>query len=221
MKIKVIGMGDIQLYKMLLARIKVIDKQIKDLHNKENHIYKKLQFEDEKKRVIYYGKLDEMIEKRHELYKEKGKITKKLEELSNNPIEIIKGDKIDLVKVLGDLYTYRYSVFIKGSEKKVGYVEYRKNMGSPVNNKDWLADISYHIEKTHRGKGYATEALMLLTDKLYKDGIETIYISTYDSNIASKKIIEKLGGKLVEKYSDGNYLLYKCNLREIKEVKKM
>lgn len=74
--------------------------------------------------------------------------------------------------------------------------------------------IGYSIRPSKRGKGYASEMLEFALKEYKKEQTlrERILITCKDFNIASKKVIEKNGGKYIDTYyneEDGyNYLRY-------------
>ena len=58
-------------------------------------------------------------------------------------------------------------------------------------------EIAYHIHKRHRKKGYATEASKGLINYCFKHmKMRKIYADTQPTNIASQKVLKKLGFKL-------------------------
>ncbi|MBN2509032.1 MAG: GNAT family N-acetyltransferase [Spirochaetales bacterium] len=59
--------------------------------------------------------------------------------------------------------------------------------------------IGYGIRPSERHKGYGTEMLSLLLEKIWVDGYERVLITCDDDNIASAKTIAKNGGILFDK----------------------
>ena len=55
---------------------------------------------------------------------------------------------------------------------------------------------------------------------MYSDGIKEVYVAMIRKNYASQRVAEKCGGKLVDECCDDYKLLYKCDLKQIKEIKK-
>ena len=76
--------------------------------------------------------------------------------------------------------------------------------------------IGYSIRPSQRGKGYASDMLKEGLDIFRKTGREKILITCKDFNIASKKVIEKNGGKLLSQIinprDNYNYLRYEIVL---------
>lgn len=63
-------------------------------------------------------------------------------------------------------------------------------------------NIGYAIDPIYRGKGYATELLRLLLLKAREIGVLELLLSVEKYNPASKKVIEKNGGKLINENED-------------------
>lgn len=76
--------------------------------------------------------------------------------------------------------------------------------------------IGYSIRPQERGKGYASDMLKQGLDIFRTTGKEKILITCKDFNIASRKVIEKNGGKLInELYNPDdnfNYLRFEIKL---------
>ena len=76
--------------------------------------------------------------------------------------------------------------------------------------------IGYSIRPSQRGKGYASDMLKEGLDIFRKTGKDKILITCKDFNIASKKVIEKNGGKLLSQIinprDNYNYLRYEIIL---------
>jgi RimJ/RimL family protein N-acetyltransferase len=62
------------------------------------------------------------------------------------------------------------------------------------NHHDRHAEISFYIgDAEHRGKGYMKRALSLLIGWGFQQGLHRIWAEVYDFNVASVKLLEKLG----------------------------
>lgn len=59
--------------------------------------------------------------------------------------------------------------------------------------------IGYYIRPSARGKGYGTKILELALIEAKKIGIKKALVSCNEDNLASRKVIEKNNGKLLEK----------------------
>ncbi|MES2111096.1 MAG: GNAT family N-acetyltransferase [Bacteroidota bacterium] len=66
------------------------------------------------------------------------------------------------------------------------------------------AEIGYMIEERHQGKGFATEALELMSGwALRQDRVKFVTVHTYESNLPSVRILEKCGFSQFKKADDG------------------
>ena len=120
---------------------------------------------------------------------------------------IIEGTRLELKKLNNDL-DGKYKVFLKDSTEYIGEFEYR---GYHVS--DYFGDIGCHILPEHRGNHYMYEALLLLSDHLYNNGIIDFWISAFKENIPSVKTITRLKG-ILKTDDEKNYILYECNTQE-------
>ena len=76
---------------------------------------------------------------------------------------------------------------------------------------DWLRDnsghVGYGVAKEYRGHGYATEGLRLMIEEARKLSIDTdeIYLSVLKNNLASLKVQQKNGAKIVRENDEHYY----------------
>jgi ribosomal-protein-alanine N-acetyltransferase len=67
-------------------------------------------------------------------------------------------------------------------------------------------EVSYELDPTFWGKGYGTEVVTAVIDYGFDAlGLEEIYAETQKKNVASKKLLEKIGMKVVseiERYGE-------------------
>jgi ribosomal-protein-alanine N-acetyltransferase len=67
----------------------------------------------------------------------------------------------------------------------------------PINQYHQTADVGYIIgRKDYTGKGIATNALVLLSDFAFKNGVKKIIAGAYVVNLASIRVMEKAGYSL-------------------------
>ena len=85
---------------------------------------------------------------------------------------------------------YIYLIIVDNQE--VGRIVYRE--GDDL-SRYYDGHIGYHIEEEYRGHHYSYDACLLLKEKIDK---EYVYITCDPSNIASQRIIEKLGCEFIE-----------------------
>ena len=72
--------------------------------------------------------------------------------------------------------------------------------GRPCNG---CVEIGYEIAETFRNKGYASEAVNFLFKMACKDvNVDFVKAQTLDSNLASKRVLEKCKFKLLRKFWD-------------------
>jgi predicted acetyltransferase len=65
--------------------------------------------------------------------------------------------------------------------------------------------IYYEIRPSMRGQGYGTIALSLAIDQAASLGLRSITLVCTKTNVASQKIIERNGGKLVQEIEVSRY----------------
>jgi len=64
-----------------------------------------------------------------------------------------------------------------------------------------VAELGYRLRKSAWGKGYATEASRALIRKGFTElGVQRVVASTYQDNLASRRVMEKAGLTLVRTY---------------------
>jgi predicted acetyltransferase len=92
---------------------------------------------------------------------------------------------------------YAFAV-CKGSEK-IGDISLRIGYGGGFHNSNlyYGGQIGYGIDEPHRGNGYAVRACRLLAPVAKAHGMTKLLISNDIDNIASRRVCEKLGARLV------------------------
>ena len=88
--------------------------------------------------------------------------------------------------------TNRYIFFV--NNEPIGELGIRTTLNEFWVNKG--SQIFYKIRLSKRNKGYATRMLELALAECKKLGMKKVRINCDDSNIASKRVIEKNGGKI-------------------------
>jgi predicted acetyltransferase len=63
-----------------------------------------------------------------------------------------------------------------------------------------LGHIGYGVVPWKRGRGYATRALSLLLSEIHEEGLDFVELTTDADNLASRRVIEKNDGQLVEAF---------------------
>lgn len=108
---------------------------------------------------------------------------------SKQTIESIKQFVTDM---LNSPDNYLFAIVVNSTNKHIGNIKI-----GPVNRTHSCADVSYFIgEKSEWGKGYATEAIKLITAFGFKElNLHRIQAGLYENNTGSQKCLEKAGYK--------------------------
>lgn len=128
-------------------------------------------------------------------------------------IPVLSSDRIKLYEGSDPYVEFRYNIFSSTSGEYIGNITYDDDQEYVSS----FGNIGYEIVPKHRGHNYALEALILLTDKLHKEGITEVIIYVRKDNIASIKIAQKFGGKQIASEND-NVLVFKCDLNIKRKV---
>ncbi len=90
--------------------------------------------------------------------------------------------------------------FIIDNHKVVGTIDLRHKLNDNYFSR--LGHVAYYIKPEERKKGYATKALSLAMKKYKKHKMKNILITCFEDNYASRKVIEKNGGKFEKTFYD-------------------
>lgn len=210
----------------LCREINACYKKAKEINTEIYKISKKFSITEYRKLKLrkknLYNELEYLEYRKMELYSELNEVKEELLKYKDELDEdgVLKGEKVDLYKALlhDEDYEYSYKICLKGTKEIVGQIEYGNSVEEPYQG--WEGDISYNIKEEYRGNGFALDALKLLTDRLYKEGIKEVYVATSRSNTSSQRVAEKFGGEIDKELSDEYSVIYKCDLKKIKEIKK-
>ncbi len=93
---------------------------------------------------------------------------------------------------IGHVPDYLFEMRI--GEEKVGNISLRIGM---VDSLYYGGHIGYDVQEAHRGKGYAGRACRLLLPLIRAHGYKQILISNNHTNLASRRVCEKLGAELI------------------------
>ena len=111
-------------------------------------------------------------------------------------LEEFKNEEITIKPKLNTT-TNRYIFFV--NDEPIGELGIRTTLNEFWVNKG--SQIFYKIRLSKRNQGYGTKMLELALEECKKLGMKKVRINCDDSNIASKRIIEKNGGKIdIESY---------------------
>jgi len=92
-----------------------------------------------------------------------------------------------------------WELVLKSTNTAIGGMGFN---GEP--NEQGEAEVGYMIEKGHQNKGFATEALQLLSSwALSQERVKSVVVHTYNHNLPSVRILEKSGFELFNTAEDG------------------
>lgn len=80
----------------------------------------------------------------------------------------------------------------------IGVVDVRHRLTEAL--RDFGGNIGYGVRPSERGKGYATEILRLALGHARRLGLREVLISCKQTNVASRRVIEKNGGILLRNF---------------------
>jgi len=96
----------------------------------------------------------------------------------------------------------RFVVVLKETNELIGWVGLKYNT-EIVNNKVHFYDIGYRLNEKFWGKGYASEASHAWLDYGFNVmKIKTMEAAAHTANLASNKILQKIGMKITEQYME-------------------
>jgi len=94
-----------------------------------------------------------------------------------------------------------------------GAIGFRWQPGSNALPPHCLGHIGYSVVPWKQGNGYATEALKQLLSKIKTEEFQYVEIVTDPDNIPSQRVIEKNGGKLIERFEKPKHYGQSSSLR--------
>lgn len=86
----------------------------------------------------------------------------------------------------------------------IGAINLRWAKGTSALPEGVPGHIGYTVAEWHRGKGYATRALIQICKEARDIGLEYVELTTDQDNIASQRTIEKVGGRVVGTFDAGD-----------------
>ncbi|MDO6507557.1 GNAT family N-acetyltransferase [Colwellia sp. 4_MG-2023] len=124
-------------------------------------------------------------------------------EINTNRLNIELMDEDGSQQLYEKNYWGLWKVSVKGNDVFIGYILVKPlNISSEfpdVNN----IEIGWRFKQENWGQGYATEAAKAVADKVTEQKNIKIISATADaSNIASIRIMEKLGMSFIKNYND-------------------
>lgn len=105
-----------------------------------------------------------------------------------------------------DLLWYRlWSIVNKDDDKNIGGICFK----GPANEKGQV-EVGYGIDEKYQNQGYGTEAISKITEwALGQEGIDDVIAETEKENIASQKLLKKVGYKLCNETEENYYWRYR------------
>jgi [ribosomal protein S5]-alanine N-acetyltransferase len=127
--------------------------------------------------------------------------------LWNKPVQDIN-ETIAIIKSVQQQYLDhnigRFAMVLKENNRFIGWAGLKFNTET-VNNKTNFYDIGYRLNENFWAKHYASEATFAwLKHALETMKINTISAAAHTENIASNKILHKIGMTMTEKYLEDN-----------------
>ena len=127
--------------------------------------------------------------------------------LWNKPVIEIE-DVFDGIKMIRQQYIDnnigRFAMILKETNEFIGWAGLKYNT-KMVNNKNFFYDIGYRLNEKFWGKGYASEASFAWLNYGFKVmKIKNMTAAAHSGNIASNRILQKIGMKMTEQYLEDN-----------------
>jgi RimJ/RimL family protein N-acetyltransferase len=124
--------------------------------------------------------------------------------LGNNPVKSIEQTK-DIIQFIRNQYIEngigRWAMIEKTTHNFIGWTGL-KLVKELTNNHNNYYDLGYRLNKNYWGKGFATEAAKASVDYgINQLNLKDIYAIADTNNIASKKVLEKVGLKFIETFN--------------------
>jgi len=129
--------------------------------------------------------------------------------LWNKPVQKIE-EAIEVIAFVRKQYVDkgigRFAMISKETNEFIGWAGLKYNT-EMVNNKTNFYDIGYRLDERFWEKGYASEATFAWLKYAFETmNIKTIEASAHAHNIASNRILQKIGMQMTEQYlEDGVY----------------
>jgi RimJ/RimL family protein N-acetyltransferase len=125
--------------------------------------------------------------------------------LWNKPVQKIE-ETIEIIAFVRKQYIDngigRFAMILKETNEFVGWAGLKYNT-EMVNNKVNFYDIGYRLDEKFWGKGYASEATFAWLKYAFGTiNIKIIEASAHTDNIASNRILQKIGMQITEEYQE-------------------
>jgi len=91
---------------------------------------------------------------------------------------------------------YVFHMVDRETGEKFGRISFRA--GPPIGNLRFAGQVGYFVEEEHRGHRYAERSCRLLFPFIRRHGFQELWITCGPENIASRRILERLGAVLID-----------------------
>ena len=125
------------------------------------------------------------------------------EYLWNKPVQKIE-ETIEVITFVRQQYVDngigRFAIILKQTNEFIGWAGLKYNT-EEVNHKINFYDIGYRLDEKFWGKGYASEASFAWLKYAFETmNIKTIEAAAHAENVASNRILQKMGMQMTEYY---------------------
>jgi [ribosomal protein S5]-alanine N-acetyltransferase len=129
-------------------------------------------------------------------------------------IEEAKEDIRNIKKQYADFGIGRWAVIEKASGAFTGWAGLKWNTG-PENHRRDFYDLGYRLIRKYWGRGYASEAAKVSIDYGFNTmNLDEINGIADSRNLASIKILQKVGMKFIETFTEDNHLLHWYSIKK-------
>ena len=123
--------------------------------------------------------------------------------LWNKPVQKIE-ETIEIIDSVRKQYVNngigRFAMISKETNEFIGWAGLKYNT-EIVNNKVNFYDIGYRLDEKFWGKGYASEATIVWLKYAFEImNIKTMEAAAHSDNVASNRILQKIGMQMTEQY---------------------
>ena len=123
--------------------------------------------------------------------------------LWNKPVQKIE-ETIEVITFVRQQYVDngigRFAIILKQTNEFIGWAGLKYNT-EEVNHKINFYDIGYRLDEKFWGKGYASEASFAWLKYAFETmNIKTIEAAAHAENVASNRILQKMGMQMTEHY---------------------
>lgn len=123
--------------------------------------------------------------------------------LWNKPVQKIE-ETIEIILSVRQQYSDngigRFAMILKETNEFIGWAGLKYNTEA-VNNKVNFYDIGYRLDEKFWGRGYASEATFAWLNYAFETmNIKTMEAAAHSDNVASNRILQKIGMHFTEQY---------------------